>query len=286
MEHLVETRDIVVTFGGVTAVNEVNLGVSPGSIVGLVGPNGAGKTTLFNVISGLVRPQRGRVYYNGRDITSSPPHVIARLGIARTFQLTSLFDELTVLDNVVVASYVTRTPSLVGAIFRPFADRRGLANARRDSDALLTELNLESIKNAVVSELSHGHRKLLSVAMALASRPSCLLLDEPVSGMKRDEVDRTLQLLADLRARGTTIVLVEHNVRAVIEICDRVVVLNFGRRIAEGPPREILDSDEVRAAYFGVQRPGVAKTLIAEDPQPPQPVDEPLRGINPSESGE
>jgi branched-chain amino acid transport system ATP-binding protein len=252
-DPILETRGVTVTFGGVTAVDDVSIAVERGTIVGLIGPNGAGKTTLFNVISGHLRPVRGKVVFDGRDITGRSPQSIATQGLARTFQLTSLFNGLTAIQNLVVASHTRTRPSLGRGLVTPFRDQSVHRRAIADAHGLLERMHLGEIGNMHVEELSHGHRKLLSVAMALASHPTCLLLDEPVSGMKDEEVIRTLALLSDLRAEGTSIVLVEHNVRAVIEVCDRVTVLDFGHQIAAGPPLEILHSDVVQSAYFGTQ---------------------------------
>lgn len=251
-EPLLDARGIAVSFGGVDALAGVDLTVAATSIVGLVGPNGAGKTTLFGVLSGLLSPRRGRVELAGVDVTGATPQRRARLGLARTFQRLELFDELTVRDHLVVARRIregrdrTLLRDLAGLGRRPSPGERDAV------DALLDLLDLGDVANQPVPLVPLGTGRIVELARALATEPRVVLLDEPTSGLDVHETERVAAALRAARAdRGVAFVLVEHDVELVLELCDDVTVLDFGRVIAHGPPAEIRASAEVQAAYLG-----------------------------------
>ena len=247
-----EMRGLTKYFGGLTAVNNLSMDVNDGEIVGLIGPNGAGKTTVFNLLTGFVRPTKGRIVFEQFDITGQPMHSIAAKGIVRTFQLTFFLQDMTVLQNVLVSCHLHPKAGVWEAIFNVPSYRKKEQYAYDRAMSVLQFLGLDSIKDELAQNLPHGHQKLLGIAMALSANPKLLLLDEPLTGMNAAEVRETLTFINKIRSAGTTVLLVEHNMRAVMELCDRIVVLNFGRKIAEGLPDEIRRNKEVIEGYLGV----------------------------------
>jgi branched-chain amino acid transport system ATP-binding protein len=248
----IETSALSKSFGGLTAVNNLNLKVAKEEIVGLIGPNGAGKTTIFNLLAGFLKPTGGKIIFEGRDITSKTPYSRVKLGLARTFQLVRLFKDFTVMRNMVTASYLHPGLGFAEAIFYTPGYRRKEKQIAENSLQILRFLGLENIKNEVVRNLPHGTQKLVGIALAMATRPKLLLLDEPLAGMSPAEVSGTLNIIRELRKRGTTILLIEHNMAAVMNICDRIVVLNFGTEIASGSPDAVSQNKDVIQAYLGV----------------------------------
>ncbi len=233
---LLELKSVTKIFGGLTANNQVSFKVQPGEIVGLIGPNGAGKTTLFNVISGYYAPSHGQILFNGKDISGKPPYELAALGIGRTFQVVKPFPGLSVLENVLIASFL-RYPKR--------------AHAEKHAWNILEITGLADRAEVSASGLTLAGRKRLEIGKALALEPSFLLLDEVVAGLNPTEVDLTIELILKLREQGVTILIVEHIMRVIMQICDRLAVLNYGEKIAEGTPEEISGNPAVIEAYLG-----------------------------------
>ena len=244
-------ESLTMRFGGLTALRDLSFAVEAGEIRGLIGPNGAGKTTLFNVISGFYRPRSGRVIYDGQDISGMRMSDIAARGLVRTFQHSAVFDDLTLTENILAGMHLRRRPGFFSAIL-------GLDHARRKESAerameALEFFGLADRRDALAGELPHGLRRVLGVAVAMAARPKTLLLDEPFTGMNPEETRRMMELTLKIRARGVTILLVEHDMRAVMGLCGRVTVVNFGRLLFEGSPDEIRAHPQVIAAYLGAR---------------------------------
>lgn len=244
-------EDLAVQFGGVQALAGVSFEVEPGRITSLIGPNGAGKTTAFNVITGFLRPIRGRVLYEGKLLTGLRPYEVAERGIVRTFQKTNVFPQLSVFDNVLIGLHLRGRAGLVRILF---GDRRVREEERRLGtlgEEILAFVGLPHRRDEVASALPYGEQRLLELAIALAAEPRLLLLDEPASGMNPAEKTTVMGLIQRIRGQGVTILLVEHDMRLVMGISDRVVTLHHGRVIAQGPPDEIRGHPEVIRAYLG-----------------------------------
>ncbi|MGD0918709.1 MAG: ABC transporter ATP-binding protein [Thermodesulfobacteriota bacterium] len=248
---MLETKGLTKHFGGLSAINNLDLNVNAGEIVGLIGPNGAGKTTLFNLVTGFLHPTSGRILFDGKDIVGQKPHAIARLGMVRTFQLVRILHDFTVLRNMFAASHLYPQIGFWEAILNTSRYRQKEEQINSNIIKILHFVGLSDLRDTVAGNLPHGHQKMLGIALALAAHPKLLLLDEPLGGMNPVEVDTALKLVAEIRKQGTAILLIEHNMRAVMSICDRVVVLNFGTEIARGYPEEVKQNKEVIEAYLG-----------------------------------
>jgi len=260
---ILEVTGLTRYFGGLCAVNELSFSVEEGEIRGIIGPNGAGKTTLFNLISGIYRPSKGRITYrNDTTISGMKPSEIVRVGVVRTFQQAALFHDFTVLGNVSVARHLHENRGLLRTIF----GRRG-GSHKKDSEKameILSFMGLDHIKDETAWNLPHGHQRTLGVAIALAVEPDVLMLDEPVTGMNPTETHHMTDLIRRIRdERGMTILLVEHDMKVVMGICDKITVLNFGEKLAEGLPEEIQKNNDVIEAYLGGEK--VAALLGGED---------------------
>lgn len=250
---LLELTGLTKRFGGLTAVNKLNLSVREKEILGLIGPNGAGKSTVFNTISGVHLPTSGRVVFRGEDVTRLPPHLIARKGIVRTFQATTLFHDYSLLDNVRIARHLRLRAGVWASLLHTPGYRAEEAENARRAEELLEIVGLRELGGELAKNLPHGHQRALGVAIAMASDPILLMLDEPLTGMNREEAGAMARIIRRIRGRGITIILVEHDMRAVMDLCDRIAVLNYGNKIAEGSPEEIRENREVIEAYLGTE---------------------------------
>lgn len=248
---LMEIQNLTKRFGGLTAVGDVSFSVNEGEILSVIGPNGAGKSTLFKLISSFLPVSSGSVVYKGENITSLSPHIVARKGVVRTFQETTIFKNMTAIDNVVVAHHLRSKASLLGFFFRSPTAREDEARFRASASEILDYLGLGDVKEMTASTLPHGYLRALGIAIGMAAQPKLLLLDEPFAGMNSDETAQAIKMVRGIRDRGVTVLLVEHDMPAVMNISDRIVVLNFGKKIAEGTPKEIQTNEAVIEAYLG-----------------------------------
>ena len=250
-QPVLSVEHIAVHFGGLIAITDMSFVVNQGEIVSLIGPNGAGKTTAFNVITGFLRPTKGEVRYKNTSLSNLKPHEVTSLGLARTFQRTSVFQSVTVFENVMIGLHRRSRSTLLDTLLALPREGRAEAELRSLAHELLEIVGIARRADELAGALSYGDQRLLGVALALATDPSMLLLDEPVSGMNATETARFMELLNKLHGRGMSILLVEHDVPMVMGVSDRIVVLNYGRIIAEGPPAAIRGNPEVIRAYLG-----------------------------------
>jgi branched-chain amino acid transport system ATP-binding protein len=250
-QPVLELRGITMKISGLTALDKVSFAVQPGQIVSLIGPNGAGKTTTFNVISGYMRPTEGDVMLFGDSIVGRVPEEIARRGLVRTFQRTSVFSQSTVFDNVLTAFHLQGKSGLLSSLLRSASFRRDEEELRARTDDMLAFLGLSHRAGELATNLSYGEQRLLGVGIGLAACPKLLLLDEPAAGLNPSETEAFKETIHRVSKRGVTVLLVEHDMQMVMSISDYIVVLNHGQRIAAGHPREIQQNQEVIRAYLG-----------------------------------
>jgi ABC-type branched-subunit amino acid transport system ATPase component len=249
---LLEVDDVTIRFGGVTALDAVSFDIKEGEILGLIGPNGAGKTTCFNVMTGVYQATEGEIRFDGRPLTKLKRHKITRLGIARTFQNIRLFRSMTALENVLVGVDANSKVGLLNALFRTPLHRRTESAAIEEAYRLLEFVGVGGRAEELAENLSYGDQRRLEIARAMATKPKLLCLDEPAAGFNPAEKQRLMELIRKVREEGFTVLLIEHDMRLVMGVTDRIVVLEFGRKIAEGAPAEIRDNPAVIAAYLGV----------------------------------
>jgi branched-chain amino acid transport system ATP-binding protein len=251
MPPLLTIENVSKSFGGLDALKDVNFAVHEGQIKALIGPNGAGKTTLFNLVSGSYQPSAGRVMFSGVDVSGKAPHRICRLGLGRTFQHSLVFDDMTVLENVTVGRHCRSKAGLLSAALTLPLHRSEERETFRVAGESLRRVALDQKAGELAGNLPMGERHLLEIARALATEPRLLLLDEPAAGLNEEETARLADTVRRIRSEGVTVLLVEHDMGFVMEISDEVVVLDYGRKIAEGSPLMIMDNDEVIKAYLG-----------------------------------
>jgi len=252
---LLEISGLVQAFGGLVAVDQLDLSVEDGRIFGLIGPNGSGKSTVFNCISRFYQPQSGGIRFNGKNLLKMKPHQVVRIGIARTFQNLELFENLTVLENLLVAHHTHFRSKLPGCALNLPRSRREERAAREAALEILRLLDLAQYAEEKVPSLPLGMRRRVEMARALVTRPRLILLDEPASGLNHREIDHLTETLRDVNDRfKVTILLVEHNMNIVMSLCERIAVMNFGKKIAEGTPEEVRSHPEVVTAYLGEKK--------------------------------
>ena len=251
-DAVLEVDAVTLQFGGLTALNDVSFSINEGEILGLIGPNGAGKTTCFNVTTGVYTPTKGEVRFRGKSLTGLQRHKITQLGIARTFQNIRLFQSMTALENVLVGADARHKTGVLNALFRLPRHRREETEGHERAMEILRFMGIDKQANELAANLSYGHQRRLEIARAMGTGPTLLCLDEPAAGFNPAEKHNLMELIRKVRDQGYTVLLIEHDMRLVMGVTDRIVVLEFGRKIAEGRPQDIRDNPAVIAAYLGV----------------------------------
>lgn len=264
MTHLVEANNATIQFGGLRAVDGVTMHIDKGEIVALIGPNGAGKTTFFNLLTGIYTPTEGEILFDGESVSGVKPHVIAERGISRTFQNIRLFASMTALENVMIGRHVRTHSGAFGATFRTPAFKREEKRIQEDAEKWLEFCGLTQYANEIASNLPYGVQRRLEIARALATDPKLICLDEPAAGMNPNESARLNQLIFKVRDSGITVLLIEHDMKVVMNLADRIYVLDFGKLIAKGSPEEIQSNPAVIEAYLGKGAEMMARENLQE----------------------
>lgn len=248
---VLEVRNIVKRFGGITALKNISFSIQEGEIYGLIGPNGAGKTTMFNCITNFIEPTEGEIIFRGENITRLKPHLITEKGICRTFQNIRLFPQMTTLQNVMVGGHSRISSGVFKSVFRSKSQKQEETYLKEKAEELLELVGLAELKDQFAENLAYGQQRRLEIARALASDPKLLLLDEPAAGMNETETENLYELIKKIQSMGITVLIIEHDMSLVMKLCDRITVLNFGEKLAEGTPEEIQNNEAVIEAYLG-----------------------------------
>jgi branched-chain amino acid transport system ATP-binding protein len=251
MSALLETTELTVSYGGLHANSNVNIKAEKGKLTGLIGPNGAGKTTVVNLVTGMIMPTSGEVIFDGQDITSIAPHKRAALGLVRTFQSTTVYGNQTVRENALRGAFLHRYPGMLASFFSTSHARALQKQTTERVERLMAWLGLEQFADTDASEMPYGHQKTLGIVIALAAEPKMILLDEPVAGLSAEETDHVRDTIKRVREQGISVVVIDHNMRFISGLCDRLVVTSQGEKIAQGSPSEVLKNSLVIEAYLG-----------------------------------
>jgi branched-chain amino acid transport system ATP-binding protein len=251
---LLEVTGLSKRFGGLSAVDNLNFSINSGELLSIIGPNGAGKTSLFNLLTGFYKPTSGAIIFNSKNITKYKPHQITRSGIARTFQMTSIYKQSTVLDNIIIAQSLHARVGVFGSVIGIPAAGREIKRRSEKAEEILSFTGLADKRKKSAESLTEEAQKRLSIALALATEPKLLLLDEPTGGVNMEEIGGLIDLVDKIRNSGITICLIEHKMRMVMSISDRIIVLSYGKNIATGTPEEVAGNEEVIRAYLGGRR--------------------------------
>jgi branched-chain amino acid transport system ATP-binding protein len=248
---ILEIKNITKNFGGISALSDVSFSIKKGEIFGLIGPNGAGKTTMFNMITNMFTPTSGEIVFDGEQITGIKPYQITDKGICRTFQNIRLFPQMNVLENIMVGGHSRSHSGVLKSVLRTKSQRKEESKLCETAKDLMELVGLSNYDEVIAENLSYGQQRRLEIARAMASNPKLLLLDEPAAGMNETETESLFDLIKKVQARGITVLIIEHDMPLVMKLCDRITVLNFGKKLAEGTPEEIQNNQAVIEAYLG-----------------------------------